>query len=44
MVASAEGGYSWSPWHRFDDEAVKASVPHRLGVYEVRTDFEFGRT
>jgi hypothetical protein len=43
MAGSAEGSRSWSPWYRFDDEQAKAAVPHRPGVYEVRTDFEFGR-
>jgi len=43
MVTSAKESHFWSPWYRFDDESAKAAVPHRPGVYEVRTDFEFGR-
>ena len=43
MVTSAKESLSWSSWHRFDDESAKAAVPHRPGVYEVQTDFEFGR-
>jgi len=43
MVVSAPKSYSWSPWCRFDDEESKASVPNIPGVYEIRTDYEFGR-
>ena len=43
MVTSAKENSSWSPWCRPDDHLAKAAVPHGPGVYEIRTDFEFGR-
>jgi len=43
MVTSAKEKSSWSPWYRSDDHLAKAAVPHSPGVYEIRTDFEFGR-
>jgi len=43
MANEALRSYSWSAWHRFDAEVARATVPDEPGVYEVRTDFEFGR-
>ena len=35
--------YQWSPWHRLDNEEAKQNVPDKSGIYEIRTNFEFGR-
>ena len=32
---------NWSEWYRFDSQSTQ--VPNSPGVYEIRTDFEFGR-
>lgn len=36
-------GYQWSSWYRIGNEAAKQNVPDKPGIYEIRTDFEFGR-
>ncbi len=33
----------WSEWHPLDLQSLKVPVPNSPGIYEVRTDFEFGR-
>ncbi|MBA7617957.1 hypothetical protein ES703_25275 [subsurface metagenome] len=33
----------WSDWCLLGDEEAKKGVPHKPGVYEIRTNFEFGR-
>jgi len=43
MVTLAKKDSSWSPWYQTDDDAAKAVLPHKPGVYEIRSDFEFGR-
>lgn len=43
MAREATKEYRWSAWHLFNAEVVNTSVPDQPGVYEVRTDCEFGR-
>lgn len=43
MAKEPTKDYRWSAWHPFDTEVVNTSVPDKPGVYEVRSDVEFGR-
>ena len=33
----------WSPWYRLDDKVAKQNIPNKPGIYEIRTEYEFGR-
>ena len=33
----------WSDWYPLDLQSLTVAVPDSPGIYEVRTDFEFGR-
>lgn len=43
MARDATKEYRWSAWHPFNVEVANTSVPDKPGVYEVRSDVEFGR-
>jgi hypothetical protein len=43
MNTMSFGNYQWSAWCGLDNEIAKQSVPDKPGIYEIRTDFEFGR-
>jgi len=35
--------YTWSQWYNLYSSSVNAPVPDMPGIYEIRTDYEFGR-
>lgn len=35
--------FNWSPWHLLTPQSLSAKVPDQPGIYEIRTDYEFGR-
>jgi len=37
------GVLNWSQWHPLDSESLSVPVPDSPGVYQVQTDFSFGR-
>jgi len=35
--------FNWSPWYPLTPQSLPANVPGQPGIYEIRTDYEFGR-
>jgi len=35
--------WNWSPWYPMDPSSSNIAVPDSSGIYEIRTDYEFGR-
>jgi len=47
LISDVEGGNSsinnWSGWYQFNLQSLNAYVPSSPGIYEIRTDYKFGR-
>lgn len=43
FVKSHSWEIEWSPWYRLDDSVAKKNIPDKPGIYEIKTEYKFGR-